>query len=103
MKQRLITIPEELLPDILPLIKNTPFAKKVKELLENADELLNTSDREIMALSLGKNEKWSENYQMAINIKLRKTLMLLNLFIAIFFDKYLYVSEIGSKAKIFPL
>lgn len=28
MKQRLITIPEELLTDILPLIKNTPFQKK---------------------------------------------------------------------------
>ena len=37
MKQRLITIPEELLTDILPLVKNTPFAKKIKEVLENSD------------------------------------------------------------------
>ncbi len=37
MKQRLITIPEDLLTDILPLVKNTPFAKKIKELLENSD------------------------------------------------------------------
>ena len=37
MKQRLITIPEDLLTDILPLVKNTPFDKKIKELLENSD------------------------------------------------------------------
>jgi len=37
MKQRLITIPEDLLTDILPLVKNTPFDRKIKELLENSD------------------------------------------------------------------
>lgn len=37
MKQRLITIPEDLLTDVLPLVKNTPFEKKIMELLENAD------------------------------------------------------------------
>lgn len=37
MNQRLITIPEDLLTDILPLVKNTPFEKKIMELLENSD------------------------------------------------------------------
>lgn len=37
MKQRLITIPEDLLTDILPLVKNTPFEKKIMELVKNAD------------------------------------------------------------------
>ena len=37
MKSKLITVPEELLTDILPLVKNTPFEKKIKELLENSD------------------------------------------------------------------
>src|SRR3989344_3116533 len=37
MKQRFITIPEDLLTNILPLVKNTPFDKKIKELLENSD------------------------------------------------------------------
>ena len=37
MKQRLITIPEDLLMEVLPLVKNNPVAKKIKELLENSD------------------------------------------------------------------
>ena len=37
MGKILITIPEDLLTDILPLVKNTPFDKKIKELLENSD------------------------------------------------------------------
>ena len=37
MKHKLITVPEDLLTDILPLLKNTQFAKKIKELLENSD------------------------------------------------------------------
>jgi len=37
MKQRLITVPEDLLTDILPLIKNTSYAKRIKEVLENSD------------------------------------------------------------------
>jgi len=44
------------------------------ELLNKADELVNLRDREIMALSLGKNERHADNYQMAMNIKLRKTI-----------------------------
>ncbi|MBR9691416.1 hypothetical protein GOV06_01395 [Candidatus Woesearchaeota archaeon] len=48
------------------------------KLLKNVGELLNLSDREIMALSLGENEKWTENYQMAMTIKLRRTLHSLN-------------------------
>ena len=47
-------------------------------LLNQADELINLSDREIMALSLGKNDKWAENYQMVITIKLMKTLQSLD-------------------------
>ena len=43
-------------------------------LLEKADEMIKNSDREIMALSLGYNEKRSENYQMAMAIKLNRTL-----------------------------
>ena len=45
-----------------------------EKLLKGADELLNRHDREIMALSLGKNEKHAENYQMAITNKLRESL-----------------------------
>ena len=53
--------------------------KEVNEnLSEEADKLINLPDRDLMALSLNKNERWAENYQMAINIKLRKTLLLLN-------------------------
>ncbi len=37
MKQRLVTVPEDLLEDILPLVKNTPFQKKIMEILENTD------------------------------------------------------------------
>ena len=48
------------------------------ELLNKAGELLNLSDEEILALSLGINEKWAENYQMAMTIKLRGTLRSLN-------------------------
>ena len=49
-----------------------------EELLKGADELLNCHDREIMALSLGKNEKHADNYQMAMTIKLRNSLEKLN-------------------------
>lgn len=35
MKQRLITIPEELLTDILPLVRGTRIEKEIKEILEN--------------------------------------------------------------------
>lgn len=49
-----------------------------KILLNKADELINRSDREIMAISLSKNERWAENYQMAMTIKLRATLHSLN-------------------------
>jgi hypothetical protein len=45
-----------------------------EELLKNADELLNRPDKEIMALSLGKNDKWAENYQMAMTTKLRRSM-----------------------------
>ena len=41
-----------------------------EELLKGADELLNSPDREIMALSLDKNERHADNYQMAMSIKL---------------------------------
>jgi len=47
-------------------------------LLNEADELINRPDREIMALSLGKNDRHADNYQMAITIKLRETLHTLN-------------------------
>ena len=52
--------------------------KPKEELLNKADELLKVPDREIMALSLGKNERWAENYQMVMTIKLRETLRTLN-------------------------
>lgn len=53
--------------------------KKFDEnLLKNVEELMNCSDKELMALSLSKNPQWADNYQMAINIKLRKTLLNLN-------------------------
>jgi hypothetical protein len=53
--------------------------EKINEiLLKNADELINNPDREIMALSLGKNEKHADNYQMAMTIKLRRSLERLN-------------------------
>ena len=35
MKSKLITVPENLLTDILPLVKGTKFENKIKELLEN--------------------------------------------------------------------
>lgn len=35
MKNKLITVPEELLTNILPLVKGTKFEKQIKELLEN--------------------------------------------------------------------
>ena len=44
------------------------------ELLKGADELINRSDREIMALSLGKNDRPADNYQMAMDIKLRRSM-----------------------------
>jgi hypothetical protein len=43
-------------------------------LLKGADELINRPDREIMALSLNKNDSWAENYQMAMTIKLRSSI-----------------------------
>ena len=49
-----------------------------ENLIKEANELINLTDKEIMARSLGKNEKWAENYQMAITIKLRRTLHSLN-------------------------
>ena len=49
-----------------------------EELLNKADELINNPDREIMALSLGKNERHADNYQMAMTIKLKNTLQSLN-------------------------
>lgn len=49
-----------------------------KTLFKGADELLNLSDREILALSLGKNERHADNYQMAMTIKLKRTLLSLN-------------------------
>jgi len=45
-----------------------------KTLLKDAEELINRPDSEIMALSLGKNDKWAENYQMAMSIKLRRSI-----------------------------
>ena len=49
-----------------------------EELMKGANELLNRPDREIMALSLGKNDRWSENYLTAMTIKLRSSLEKLN-------------------------
>ncbi len=37
MKNKLITVPEELLSDILPLIKGSKFEKQVKEILGNSE------------------------------------------------------------------
>ena len=48
--------------------------KPKEELLNKADELINCPDREIMAFSLGKNERHADNYSMAMTIKLRRTL-----------------------------
>jgi hypothetical protein len=45
-----------------------------KESWEKADELLRLSNKELMAVSLAKNSNWSENYHMAITIRLIKTL-----------------------------
>ena len=45
-----------------------------EELLKGADKLINSPDKEIMALSLGKNERHADNYQMAMTIKLRNSL-----------------------------
>lgn len=45
-----------------------------ERLLNDADDLLNRSDREIMALALSKNDKWAENYLTATNIKLRSSI-----------------------------
>lgn len=45
-----------------------------EESLKKADELLRKEDREIMALALGKNDKWAENYLTATNIKLRSSI-----------------------------
>ena len=47
-------------------------------LINQGKELIEKSDEELMGLSLSKNEKWSENYLMVINIKLRKTIISLN-------------------------
>lgn len=54
------------------------MVQKSEELLKKAEDLLNLPDKEIMALSLGKNDNWAENYQMAMTIKLRETLRSLN-------------------------
>ena len=49
------------------------MVKEIKrELLVHADHILKLSDREIMALSLGDNERWRDNYQMAMIIKNQK-------------------------------
>ena len=49
--------------------------KKINEtLLTSADELIGNSDRKMMALSLGSNPYAKDNYQMAMAIKLKKTL-----------------------------
>lgn len=49
-----------------------------EELLKEADELINRSDREIMALALGNNASWSDSYQTVMAIKLKRTLISLN-------------------------
>ncbi|MBU0999949.1 hypothetical protein KKE78_00940 [Patescibacteria group bacterium] len=35
MKSKLITVPEDLLEEVLPLVKNTKVEKEIKEILEN--------------------------------------------------------------------
>jgi len=45
-----------------------------KEQLTEANELINISDTGIMALSLGENSNWGDNYQMAMAIRMRRTL-----------------------------
>ena len=43
-------------------------------LLENAEELINRSDKEILALSLGVNPIAKDNYQMAMALRLKNSL-----------------------------
>jgi len=47
-------------------------------LLNEAEKLISYSDKEILALSLSKNDKWGENYAMAMNIRLKGALNSLN-------------------------
>lgn len=53
--------------------KKKNMEKPDEQNLKLADELLNKPDREVLALALGKNEKWSENYLTAMIIKLRSS------------------------------
>ena len=46
-----------------------------KSLLEGAEELINRSDKEILALSLGSNPDAKDNYQMAMALKLKNSLL----------------------------
>jgi len=49
-----------------------------KKLLTEAERLLNFSDKEMLALSLGTMDNRSKNHQMVMDIKLKKTLFSLS-------------------------
>ena len=48
------------------------MVQESEELSNKAKELLDLSSREIMALALSKNEKWADNYQVAMTINIRE-------------------------------
>jgi hypothetical protein len=48
--------------------------KASETLLKSAEELIKLPDIEIMARSLGKNDRHADNYQMAMNIKLKNSI-----------------------------
>jgi len=49
-----------------------------EKLLTEAERLLNFSDKELLALSLGHMDNRSKNHQMVMDIKLRETLLSLS-------------------------
>ncbi|MAE50047.1 hypothetical protein CMI48_04455 [Candidatus Pacearchaeota archaeon] len=54
------------------------FDKVDEGLINDAQDLLGGSDVELMALSLGNNDKHSDNYQMAVSLQLKSALNNLN-------------------------
>ncbi|MCK4647316.1 hypothetical protein KAT24_00085 [Candidatus Pacearchaeota archaeon] len=57
------------------MVTNDEFDKIDESLINPAQELLQGSDLYLMALALGDNENAGDNYQMAVSLKLKNSLL----------------------------
>jgi len=57
------------------MVNNDDFDLIEESLINPAQELLHSSDLYLMARSLGDNENANDNYQMAVSLKLKNSLL----------------------------